>query len=68
LSFPAGLPLFPASKGIWGVASVLHFQLLARIPGPVPLHRTTFFIAEQKRNIKERPLATPLLQVFKTVV
>jgi hypothetical protein len=27
------LPLFPGSKGIWGVASVLHFQLLARIGG-----------------------------------
>src|SRR5262249_25463545 len=33
LSFPAGLPLFPGSKGISGVASVLHFQLSARIPG-----------------------------------
>jgi tetratricopeptide (TPR) repeat protein len=31
LSFPAGLPLFPGSKGISGVASVLHFQLSARI-------------------------------------
>jgi hypothetical protein len=32
LSFPAGLPLFPGSKGISGIASVLHFQLSARIP------------------------------------
>src|SRR5262249_15888532 len=32
LSFPAGLPLFAGSKGISGIASVLHFQLSARFP------------------------------------
>src|SRR5262249_24381968 len=51
LSFPAGLPLFPGSKGISGIASVLHFQLSARIL-PVPLYRTEFFITERKENIK----------------
>jgi len=34
LSFPAGLPLFPGSKGISGIASVLHFQFSARMPAP----------------------------------
>src|SRR5262249_32957854 len=56
LSFPAGLPLFPGSKGMSGVASVLHFQLWTH-PCPVPLDRTEFFLTERRENIKGRPPA-----------
>src|SRR5262249_9497153 len=67
LSFPAGLPLFPGSKGISGIASVLHFQLSARILARSPRqnevlsnrtkflsNRTKFFLTERKENIKRQ--------------